>query len=69
MSYHDGSVWPHDNALILAGLIRYRLREHATRLAAGLLEALGRFPRAQPPELYCGFGAHSALRGRLRGET
>ncbi len=57
VSYHDGSVWPHDNALFLAGLVRYGLREHAARLAAGLLDALGRFPRLQPPELFCGYPA------------
>ncbi|HET6439558.1 MAG TPA: glycogen debranching N-terminal domain-containing protein [Anaeromyxobacter sp.] len=57
VSYHDGSVWPHDNALILAGLSRYRLRSHAARLAAGLLDAVGHFPDAQPPELFCGFAS------------
>ena len=55
VSYHDGSVWPHDNALILAGLVRYGLREEATRLASGLLAALNAFPHFQPPELFCGF--------------
>lgn len=57
VSYHDGSVWPHDNALILAGLVRYGLRDHAARLAAGLLAALEAFPLAQPPELFCGYAA------------
>jgi glycogen debranching enzyme len=59
ISYHDGSVWPHDNAIILAGLLRYGLREEATRLAAGLLAALGAFPDAEPPELFCGYSAEA----------
>jgi glycogen debranching enzyme len=57
VSYHDGSVWPHDNALILAGLVRYGLREEAARLAAGLLAALRAFEDAEPPELFCGWPA------------
>jgi glycogen debranching enzyme len=57
VSYHCGSVWPHDNALILAGLVRYGLREEATRLAAALLDAIGAFPDAEPPELFCGYPA------------
>jgi glycogen debranching enzyme len=57
VSYHDGSVWPHDSALILAGLVRYGLSEEAARLAGGLLAALAAFPQAQPPELFCGHPA------------
>ncbi len=57
VSYHNGSVWPHDNALLLAGLVRYGLRDHASRLAAALLSALGQLPSVQPPELFCGFDA------------
>ncbi|GEJ57932.1 amylo-alpha-1,6-glucosidase [Anaeromyxobacter diazotrophicus] len=57
VSYHGGSVWPHDNALILAGLVRYGLRDEATRLADALLGALGAFPDAEPPELFCGYPA------------
>ena len=48
VSYHDGSVWPHDNALFLAGLVRYGLRDHATRLTVALLSALARFPPSSP---------------------
>ena len=39
MSYHNGSVWPHDNALIAAGLMRYGFVEEAQRIADGLLDA------------------------------
>ncbi len=55
VSYHDGSVWPHDNAIALGGLVRYGLRDEATRLAAALLDALGAFQDAEPPELFCGY--------------
>ena len=54
MSYHNGSVWPHDNALIAAGLMRYGYVEHAQRIATGLLDAAARFG-GRLPELFCGF--------------
>ena len=55
MSYHNGSVWPHDNAIALAGLVRYRLDEAASKVADGFISALAHFERNQPPELFCGF--------------
>jgi glycogen debranching enzyme len=58
MSYHNGSVWPHDTAIVVAGLMRYRhlpgAVELAQRLAAGLLDAAEAFG-GRLPELYCGF--------------
>ncbi|WP_282779740.1 MULTISPECIES: glycogen debranching N-terminal domain-containing protein [unclassified Nocardia] len=58
MSYHNGSVWPHDTAIAVAGLLRYRhlpgAIELATELAEGLLAAAGAFG-GRLPELYCGF--------------
>jgi glycogen debranching enzyme len=54
VSYHNGSVWPHDNALIVAGLIRYGFVEEAQRVAQGLLEAAEHFG-GRLPELFCGF--------------
>src|SRR5690606_9549375 len=58
MSYHCGSVWPHDTAIGVAGLLRYRhvpgAVELATRLASGLLDAAAAFG-GRLPELYCGF--------------
>jgi glycogen debranching enzyme len=56
ISYHDGSVWPHDSALILAGLARYGFVEEAVRLADGLLAALADFPERRLPELFAGYG-------------
>ncbi len=53
-SYHNGSVWPHDNAIIAAGLMRYGLVEEAQRIATALLEA-AEFSNGRLPELFCGF--------------
>ncbi|WP_234401919.1 amylo-alpha-1,6-glucosidase [Thermobifida halotolerans] len=54
VSYHNGSVWPHDNALIAAGLTRYGFTEHAQRIALSLFEAAEHFDH-RLPELFCGF--------------
>jgi glycogen debranching enzyme len=54
MSYHNGSVWPHDNALCASGLMRYGFVEHAQKVVTGLLEAAGHFGY-RLPELFCGF--------------
>jgi glycogen debranching enzyme len=54
MSYHNGSVWPHDNALIAAGLMRYGYVEHAQRIAGSLIDAAAFFG-GRLPELFCGF--------------
>ena len=57
ISYHSGSVWPHDSALIAAGLMRYGFVEQAQRVAMALLDAAvsqgGRLP-----ELYAGLDRH-----------
>jgi glycogen debranching enzyme len=54
MSYHNGSVWPHDNAIIAAGLARYGFREEAERITLGMLDAAEAFGY-RLPELFCGF--------------
>jgi glycogen debranching enzyme len=54
MSYHNGSVWPHDNALCAAGLMRYGFVDQAQRVIAGLLEAAVHFGH-RLPELFSGF--------------
>jgi glycogen debranching enzyme len=53
ISYHNGSVWPHDNALVAAGLMRYGFVEHAQRIATALFDASSRFG-GRLPELFCG---------------
>jgi glycogen debranching enzyme len=54
MSYHNGSVWPHDTALCAAGLARYGARDAVLQLTNGLFEAAVRF-NMRLPELFCGF--------------
>jgi glycogen debranching enzyme len=54
MSYHNGSVWPHDNAIIAAGLMRYGFTSHAQRVALSMLDAARAFDH-RLPELFCGF--------------
>jgi glycogen debranching enzyme len=55
LSYHLGSVWPHDNSIILCGLRRYGHNAEALRIFGGLFEAACGFPDHRMPELYCGF--------------
>jgi glycogen debranching enzyme len=55
MSYHNGSVWPHDNAICAAGLMRYGYVEHAQRITAAIVDAAAAFGY-RLPELFCGFG-------------
>jgi glycogen debranching enzyme len=58
MSYHDGSVWPHDNALIAAGLARYGDTRAAAAILGGLFDAFRTLEDARLPELLCGFDRH-----------
>src|ERR671919_2567148 len=55
MSYHDGSVWPHDNALIAAGLKRYGFVNTTNRVATAMFDAAVHSDYMRLPELYCGF--------------
>ncbi len=55
MSYHNGSIWPHDNSLIAVGLHYYGLKSQVIHLATALFEASMYFPLQRLPELYCGF--------------
>ena len=55
MSYHNGSVWPHDNALIAYGLSRYGLRESVLKVLTGLFDASLFVDLHRMPELFCGF--------------
>jgi len=55
MSYHNGSVWPHDNSLIASGFARYGFRAEAARLFAGLFAASTHIELRRLPELFCGF--------------
>jgi glycogen debranching enzyme len=55
MSYHNGSVWPHDNAIIAAGCKRYGHDEEVMRIASALFEVATAARDFRLPELYCGF--------------
>jgi glycogen debranching enzyme len=55
MSYHNGSVWPHDTAMIAWGMARYGFREACIRLLNGLFDAARFFDLQRLPELFCGF--------------
>jgi glycogen debranching enzyme len=55
MSYHNGSIWPHDNALTAYGLSRYGLRESALQILTGLFDASLFTDLHRLPELFCGF--------------
>jgi glycogen debranching enzyme len=55
MSYHNGSIWPHDNALIALGFARYGLKQSVETLFAGLFGAGTYMDHRRLPELFCGF--------------
>ena len=64
MSYHNGSIWPHDNALIAGGLARYGYRAEAARIFEGLFAASTYIDLRRLPELFCGLS-----RQRAQGPT
>jgi glycogen debranching enzyme len=55
MSYHNGSVWPHDNAIIAAGFARYHLHDLVRRAFEGMFAASQFVELHRMPELFCGF--------------
>ena len=55
MSYHNGSVWPHDTALVAAGLARYGHKDLVVELAMALMDATRHLDHHRLPELFCGF--------------
>jgi glycogen debranching enzyme len=55
MSYHNGSVWPHDNALIALGFARYGLKDAVLPVFKGLFDAAAYMDQQRLPELFCGF--------------
>ncbi|MGO8911539.1 MAG: glycogen debranching N-terminal domain-containing protein [Bradyrhizobium sp.] len=55
MSYHDGSIWPHDNALIALGLARYGLKHSVEHVFTALFDAATYMDLRRLPELFCGF--------------
>jgi glycogen debranching enzyme len=55
MSYHNGSVWPHDNALIGAGFARYGMHEKALQVLTAMYDTSSEIDLHRLPELFCGF--------------
>ncbi|HET9493310.1 MAG TPA: glycogen debranching N-terminal domain-containing protein [Chloroflexia bacterium] len=55
MSYHNGSIWPHDNSLVVAGFKRYGCHDEANEVISQIAEAAQYFRYYRLPELYCGF--------------
>jgi glycogen debranching enzyme len=55
MSYHNGSVWPHDTALIAAGLAQTHQHQSVLKLMTGLFDASASLELGRLPELFCGF--------------
>ncbi len=55
MAYHNGSIWPHDNALIALGLARYGHKKAAAQVFKGLFDAATYMDLRRLPELFCGF--------------
>jgi glycogen debranching enzyme len=55
MGYHNGSVWPHDNAILAAGQINMSTKSLATRILSAQLDASTFFDSNRLPELFCGF--------------
>ncbi|MGZ3939864.1 MAG: amylo-alpha-1,6-glucosidase, partial [Flavisolibacter sp.] len=55
MSYHNGSIWPHDNAIIAAGFAKYGFQKEAAKVLSALFDASLFIELQRLPELYCGF--------------
>jgi glycogen debranching enzyme len=55
MSYHNGSIWPHDNAMIAQGLSRYDLMNETIQVLAAIFDSTEHMENHRLPELFCGF--------------
>jgi glycogen debranching enzyme len=55
LSYHDGSIWPHDNAMVIEGLCHVGRKKEAGILSGGIFKAALSQPDYRLPELFCGF--------------
>ncbi len=55
MSYHNGSVWPHDNAIIMEGFAKQGYSKYASELMESLIQSVEAYPERRLPELFCGF--------------
>ncbi|HEY9677264.1 MAG TPA: glycogen debranching N-terminal domain-containing protein [Drouetiella sp.] len=55
LSYHDGSIWPHDNAMMIEGLCQVGKKREAGILSGGIFKAAMSQPDYRLPELFCGY--------------
>jgi glycogen debranching enzyme len=55
MSYHDGSVWPHDNSMVLLGMSKLGRQQEANIVINGLIKSSAHFEYDRLPELFCGY--------------
>ena len=60
MSYHNGSVWPHDTAIAAMGMSRYGFRQQTCRILEGMFEVSRAMDLNRLPELFCGFAKRSS---------
>ena len=60
ISYHNGSVWPHDTSIIAAGLARYGFYRESEKIIDGLMNATSAMPGHRPPELFAGYARGSS---------
>jgi glycogen debranching enzyme len=63
MSYHNGSVWPHDNAMAAHGMARYGFHEQAMKVFSAMLDVSELMELRRLPELFCGFHRRSHSEG------
>jgi glycogen debranching enzyme len=61
MSYHNGSIWPHDNGIIAMGFGRYGLKQPLLQLLSGLFDAMLFNENKGVPELFCGFARRKGI--------
>jgi len=61
MSYHNGSIWPHDNGIIAMGFGRYGLKQPLLKVMGGLFDAMLFSEMRGVPELFCGFPRRKGL--------
>lgn len=59
MSYHNGSIWPHDNSIIALGMARYGRKDLAAAILTSMFDASRYFEGSRLPELFCGFERRS----------
>jgi glycogen debranching enzyme len=62
LSYHNGSIWAHDNSLILSGMQGYGHKDAVRILTSGLLKTASHFPLMRLPELFTGFGESETIK-------